>query len=79
MKYDYWKMRGWTMVKTDDDDDDDFDTVDDIVKSIDDIFDILQEGLCEGNPFVIEIDILEETEEKKESTDDAYDRAMKGL
>lgn len=87
MKYDYWKMRGWTLVKNDTmrqppaktDDDDNFTSVDDVVKSIDDIFEILQEQLAEGNPFIIEIDLEEKNEDKEESKDDAYDRAMKGL
>jgi len=84
MKYDYWKMRGWTLVQTDDADEDlkavedNFGSVEEIVKSIDDIFEILQETLGDDDAFVIEIGIIED-DDKKDSKDDAYDRAMKGM
>lgn len=78
MKYDYWKMRGWTLVQTDtpEDNSEDFGSVEELVKSIDDIFDILQETLGDNDTFVIEIST---EEDDKESKDDAYDRAMKGV
>lgn len=82
MKYDYWKMRGWTVVHTqppqqqDDDDDDNFTNVDEVVKSLDDLFDIIKDSLGEDADVFIEEITATDVEETAE---DAYDRAMKGV
>jgi len=78
MEYDYWRMRGWNLVMAQpQQQQDDFKTVEEIVESLDDLFEILEEILIEENDFFVEeLPVIEDDEE---SSDDAYDRAMKGI
>ena len=78
MKYDYWKMRGWKKVTMHQpiDDDDDLKTVDEVVETLDDLYNILNKTLGKDNDvFVEEITITD----VEETAEEAYDRAMKGV
>ena len=86
MYVDYWKMRGWTVIKADDDDEPA--TVDDVVRTIDDLFEIITDILGEDDFFIEDLSDPFDgmhpskrgpTEDEVEDLSDAYDRAMKGI
>ena len=59
--------------------DKDFKTVDEVVQSIDDLFDMVSDILGEDDFFLDDDIECATSEEPEESPDDAYDRAMKGV
>lgn len=87
MYIDYWKMRGWTVVKADADDDE-LEDMDDVVRTIDDLFEIISDILGDedffievvGDPFdTVHPSKKGPSEKDAEDPNDAYDRAMKGI
>ena len=58
MKIDYWKMRGWNVILKTSEPDEDFENVEEVVRTIDDLFEIISDILGEDDFFIEDIGLL---------------------